>query len=126
MTESERRRAKSGTENVDPNKVKWNDTSYKLNEKSVKEYEKNPNKSSGDGDPYVERDSSGQLHGVNGRHRGEAARRQGRTFKARVHTDSPKAPVEQHSPTKVHVPGWRVIVLGGSGGIRGRIHQDGQ
>jgi hypothetical protein len=26
-------------------------------------------------------------------------------------------PVEQHSPTKVRVPGWRVFVLGGSGGI---------
>lgn len=29
-------------------------------------------------------------------------------------------PVEQHSPTKVRVPGWKVIVLGGSGGIRVR------
>lgn len=31
------------------------------------------------------------------------------------------APVEQHSPTKVHVPGWRVIVLGGSGGLKKRL-----
>jgi hypothetical protein len=27
------------------------------------------------------------------------------------------APVEQHSPTKVHVPRWKTIVLGGSGGV---------
>lgn len=33
-------------------------------------------------------------------------------------------PVEQHSPTKVHVPGWRVIVLGGSGGMKGRIRAE--
>lgn len=26
-------------------------------------------------------------------------------------------PVTHNSPTKVHVPGWRVIVLGSSGGI---------
>jgi len=30
-------------------------------------------------------------------------------------------PLEQHSPTKVNVPGWRVIVLGGSGGLKGRL-----
>lgn len=29
-------------------------------------------------------------------------------------------PVTHNSPTKVHVPGWKVIVLGGSGGIRVR------
>jgi hypothetical protein len=29
-------------------------------------------------------------------------------------------PVEQHSPTKVRVPGLRTIILGGSGGIRVR------
>jgi hypothetical protein len=28
--------------------------------------------------------------------------------------------VEQHSPTQVHVPAWKTIVLGGSGGIRVR------
>jgi hypothetical protein len=33
-------------------------------------------------------------------------------------TDEPEMqPVEQNSPTKVHVPGWREIILGGSGGI---------
>lgn len=29
-------------------------------------------------------------------------------------------PVEQHSPTQVHVPAWKTIVLGGSGGVRVR------
>lgn len=29
-------------------------------------------------------------------------------------------PVEQHSPTKIRIPSWRVFVLGGSGGLRGR------
>jgi hypothetical protein len=35
-----------------------------------------------------------------------------------------KPPVTQHSPTKVNVPGWRVIVLGGSGGLKGRIRAE--
>lgn len=30
-------------------------------------------------------------------------------------------PVEQHSPTQIHVPSWKTIVLGGSGGIRVRM-----
>lgn len=41
--------------------------------------------------------------------------------KRNYYANQNKAPVTQHSPTKVNVPGWRVIVLGGSGGLKGRL-----
>ena len=108
-------------EDVNPNDVQWNE-SYKLNEKAVKEYEDNPNKQSTDGDPFVTR-RNGKLYGNNGRHRGEAARRKGRKLRTRVHDEDAvkpdvKQPVEQHSPTQIHVPAWKTIVIGGSGGVR--------
>lgn len=33
-------------------------------------------------------------------------------------TTDENQPIEQNSPTTVRVPGWREIVLGGSGGIQ--------
>lgn len=27
-------------------------------------------------------------------------------------------PLEQHSPTQIHVPAWKTVIIGGSGGVR--------
>jgi hypothetical protein len=70
---------------VDPNKVKW--AGHKLNERAVSAYERNPNKRSTDGDPFIVIGKDGVARGWNGKHRGEAARRQGRKVTARVHDE---------------------------------------
>jgi hypothetical protein len=77
---------------VDPNKVRW--AGHKLNERAVSAYERNPNKRSTDGDPFIVRRADGSLEGWNGKHRGEAARRQGRKLTARVHDERTAGPAQ--------------------------------
>lgn len=70
---------------IDPSKVRWANTP--INEKAVRSYMANPGKSSTDGDPFVVIGKDGVARGWNGKHRGEAARRQGRKVTARVHDE---------------------------------------
>jgi hypothetical protein len=77
---------------VDPNKVRWANTP--LSERHVQAYMRRPNKSSSDGDPFVVRRPDGTLEGWNGKHRGEAARRQGRKLTARVHDERTAGPAQ--------------------------------
>ena|SRR5579884_1163339 len=67
---------------IDPHTVEW--AGHKVNEKAVREYERNPNKPSDDGDPFVVRGKDGRLHGWNGKHRATAAMRQGRKLLVRL------------------------------------------
>jgi hypothetical protein len=75
-----------GTEwrEVDPRKVRWHHND--LNERAVKHYEQHPDQpyDGQSGDPYVVVDQRGRMHGRNGRHRAEAAARQGRRLRVRV------------------------------------------
>lgn len=77
---------------VDPNKVRW--AGHRLNESAVRAYEKNPNKRSSDGDPFVVQTGPNTYVGWNGKHRGEAARRQGRKLTARVHDERTAGPAQ--------------------------------
>jgi hypothetical protein len=77
---------------VDPNKVRW--AGHKANERAVQEYMRNPGKRSTDGDPFIVRRADGTLEGWNGKHRGEAARRQGRKLTARVHDERTAGPAQ--------------------------------
>lgn len=51
-----------------------------------------------------------------GEHHKEEARKLQETKRA-YYAKQNKPPVTQNSPTTVNVPGWRVVVLGSSGGI---------
>ncbi|MGH8919376.1 MAG: hypothetical protein ACRD0H_13790 [Actinomycetes bacterium] len=70
---------------IDPRKVTW--PRHRLNEKAVARYERNPGAYSDDGDPLIVRRRDGSLWGQNGKHRGEAARRQGRRLRARYYDE---------------------------------------
>lgn len=75
---------------VDPSTVRWHD--HPLSEKHVHAYEQDPNRTSTDGDPFIVIDTDGVARGWNGAHRAEAARRQGRLIKARVHDERSSGP----------------------------------
>ena len=77
---------------VDPTKVRW--AGHKTNEAAIQRYMKDPNRRSSDGDPFVVRQADGTLVGWNGKHRGEAARRQGRKLTARVHDERTAGPAQ--------------------------------
>jgi hypothetical protein len=66
---------------IDPRTVKWANTP--LDESAVREYERNPNRRSSDGDPFVVVGKDGVARGWNGKHRATAAMRQGRKLRVR-------------------------------------------
>lgn len=47
-------------------------------------------------------------------------KRQRQAYLKQQEADANTQAVEQHSPTQIHVPAWKTIVLGGSGGVRVR------
>jgi len=50
----------------------------------------------------------------------QSRRRQRQAYLKQQEEEENTEGIEQHSPTQVHVPAWKTIVLGGSGGIRVR------
>ncbi|HEY2085497.1 MAG TPA: hypothetical protein VGH54_05610 [Mycobacterium sp.] len=76
---------KARRQSMDPRKVKWANTP--LSERHVQRYMRQPNRRSSDGDPFIVVGLDGVARGWNGKHRGEAARRQGRNLTARVHDE---------------------------------------